>query len=57
MLTAQRNSYGDPFLSLVPAVVQFDSTYTVSTFEGASQPFDHYLSLTVPTEQLQGLKV
>ncbi|XP_067939817.1 uncharacterized protein [Watersipora subatra] len=52
--------YGDPFMSLVPALIQFDSVYTLSCLQPkrrVKMPFDHYISILIQDTHTNGLKI
>ncbi|KAF6016731.1 hypothetical protein EB796_024960 [Bugula neritina] len=51
--------YGDPFMCLVPAVIQFDSVYTVSSIQVKSPfgEFDHFISILVHKNKTSGIQV
>jgi len=51
--------YGDPFMCLVPSVIQFDSVYTVSSIQVKSPfgEFDHFISILVHKNKTSGIQV
>ncbi|KAI0237404.1 hypothetical protein LSAT2_012090 [Lamellibrachia satsuma] len=54
---ADGNQRSDPFMSLVPPVVQYANGYNFTTIKSARTEYDNYVSVVAPTTELHGLRL